>query len=158
MYNPEDDLARYLLGETDAIFGESVINTPIDTTDTAVFIGGYVPFNEIQNELITQQLIVSVSTGTPNPRWLRDEWFINFRTVGRDKSYRQNCQTLINKVVDEFLGKSETKIENRLYLQFTFSELPSFVGFSDDTMPIYSATLYVVVEGLEDEFNRSALN
>lgn len=158
MYSPADDLTKYLLGETDPLSNESVIAQPVDTSDTSVFIGGHVPFDQIQDESITQQLVVSVSTGTPNPRWVRDEWFINFKTLGRDKSYRENCQTLINKVVDEFLGKSETRIGNKLYLQFTFSELPSFVGFSDDTMPIYSATLYVVVEGLEDEFNRSALN
>lgn len=153
MYNPAKELADYFAGLTDPLDSD-VFSNPLDPD--IVLYDGYQEFST-RGVQTTEQVVFNNSTGIPNPKWINDEWFINVMVIGKEKVNKNNCQTLINTVCDELLGKPSIKIKSIKYVHFTLTEMPRFIGFRNDVMPVYSATVKVIAQGLVDEFNRFAL-
>jgi hypothetical protein len=144
------DLREYLGGVTTS--PDSVIQSPIPLKH--IVVGGLQPWLPKYDNL---QVILKEVVGIANPYWLRDTWTIGVQVIGEDRGNYMECESLIGDVIYSLVGSNTLYIEDRAYVQITSNQLPQFVGYLDNSRPVFSATLNFVVEGLTDEYNRKAL-
>lgn len=144
------DMRNYLGGLT--LAPDSVNTDPIDPAH--IVIGMKQQFASRHNGI---QVVLNVAAAIANPKWLRDEYTLSIQVYGQDSTYIQQCEQMIDKAVKSLLGVPTRYINDSAYVQFNSSQLPAFVGYLDNSIPIYSATVSFVVEGLTDETYRKAL-
>lgn len=149
----EKNLIDYLTGETEA--PDSVLE---DKLERSLFvIGAMREFEDMSPLANGLQVVVRLSSGQANPKWLRDLWFVTFQVIGQDRSKYVEAEQLIQEVFNTFLGSDTLYLGDRAYVQFNSQEMPRFAGYFEDSKPLFSTTINFVVEGLEDKHNRKAL-
>lgn len=144
------DLREYLGGIT--LPPDSVITSPFDVNQ--VFLGA---IREFVQGMPDVQVVIREVSGKPNPKWMRDEWIVGVQTLGKDASKYMECENTLGEIVHSLVGSPTVYIGDRAYVQFGSNQLPMFVGYLDNSKPLFSATITFVVEGLEDKYNRKAL-
>lgn len=147
------DLRDYLGGLT--VSPNSVITTPLNAE--AIFVGVMREFDEVPESANGVQLVVREASAIANPKWLRDSWIVSLQVVGANRGKYMACEQLIGEATHSLIGSPTRYIGDRAYVQFTSNQLPQFVGYFDNSKPIFSSTVSFVVEGLTDQYNRKAL-
>lgn len=147
------DLRSYLAGLTTS--PDSVIAAPFNVDQ--IFVGTLREFDEVAASANGVQLVIREGTAQANPKWVRDSWVVSLQVLGVDRSKYMECEQLLGEVAHSLIGSPTLFIGQRAYVQFSSNQLPQFVGYLDNSRPIFSATLSFVVEGLQDEYNRKAL-
>lgn len=150
MYNVDSGLRRYLVGDT--VAPESIITTPYDANQIKL---GSLP--DRFDSGLEVACSIEIINYTPNPKWLRDDVRVGIKTLGADASKYLQSRDLIFNIFNELLGGPNLYIEDSVYFQFTSGNAPTFVGYREDSKPLFSATLDFVVDGKNDLFNRKAL-
>jgi hypothetical protein len=144
------DLREYLGGITNA--PDSVIDVAIPIKH--IVVGGLQQWLPKYDSI---QVILKEISGIANPKWLRDEWTIGVQVIGEDRANYMDCESILGDVIYSLVGSNTIYIADRAYVQITSNQLPQFVGYLDNSRPVFSSTLNFVVEGLTDEYNRKAL-
>lgn len=147
-----DDLRDYLGGLTAA--PDTVIAEAFNPDQ--IVVGGIQEFTPYTNFNGTQVVLQGVN-GAANPKWLRDSWIISIQVIGEDRGKYAECEALLAEIVFSLVGSNTIYIGNRAYVQMSSNQLPQFIGYLDNSQPIFSSTITFVVEGLTDEYNRKAL-
>lgn len=146
-----DDLADYITAYTPD--GDAKMTNPIPYSN--VFIGEKVAFkSDFKGDY---QVVVKLSTGTINPKWARDRWFVVFQVVGKDRSAYLKCQTLIQQIADDLNGKSSFKIRDKVYVHPQINVAPTFIRSTELSEPLFTFTLDVHTDYIEDNGNRKAI-
>lgn len=144
------DLRDYLSGFTTA--PDTVIETPFEGDQ--IITGAMQEFRPSFNGL---QVILKEASGIANPKWLRDSWTVSIQVIGENSAKYSECESLIGDVTFTLVGSNTIYVGNRAFVQMTSNQLPQFVGYLDNSKPLFSSTINFVVEGLTDEYNRKAL-
>ena len=121
-----------------------------------VFVNSLPDFSSLSSN-IDYLVCVKASTGLANPKWLRDEWFVAFQVLGRDRSKSQIAEAKIWEIFNVMIGSPNVEIGDVVYLQFNSSSMPQFMGSLDNSQPLYSTTINFVAEGLKEVGNRQPL-
>ena len=145
------DLRDYLGGITTS--PDSVIATPFDPN--LIVVGNLREFDEVNSNGV--QVILKEASGSANPKWLRDSWTVSIQVAGVDRSTYMQCEQLLGEVTHSLIGSPTLFIGDRAYVQFSSNQLPQFVGYLDNSVPIFSSAISFIVEGMVDEYNRKAL-
>lgn len=148
-----EDLRRYLSGLTTS--PDSVIASMFE--EQHFMLGAMREFQDLGADANGVQVVLKESTGIANSKWLRDEWFISVQAVGQDRGKYKQCEDLIHGVFNSLLGSDTLYLGDRAYVQMNSDDMPRFVGYLENSMPIFTASLNFVVEGLTDIHNREAL-
>lgn len=146
------DLRNYLGGLTSA--PDTVIGTPFEADQ--ILLGALQTFDSNPN-FNGLQVILKEASGIANPKWLRDSWTVSIQVIGENSAKYSECESLIGEVTFALVGSNTIYIGNRAFVQITSNQLPQFVGYLDNSKPLFSSTIDFVVEGLTDEYNRTAL-
>jgi len=144
------DLRKYLGGLT--VPPDSVMAVPFDSS--RVLTGSLQEFREGFDGL---QIVLREASGVANPRWLRDYWTVSIQVIGENRSKYEEAEQLIGEVTFSLVGSDTVYVGDRAFVQFTSNQLPQFIGYLDNSKPLFSSTISFVVEGLKDEYNRKAL-
>lgn len=147
------DLRDYIGGQT--VSPDSVIINPLPVNH--ILVGSSQPFSS-GNNFEGVQIILKEVMGEPNPKWVRDSWIVSVQALGEDRSKFMKCEDLIGSVIFNMVGNGPLYIGDRVYVQMSSNQLPKFVGYLDNSKPMFSATLDFVVEGTKDDYNRKAMN
>lgn len=147
------DLRNYLVGAT--VSPDSVITTPFNQHQ--IFVGTIKGFSEISPSANGLQVLIQEAGGVANPKWVRDSWTVSIQAIGENRTKYMQCEELLRDVIHTLIGSPTRYIGDRAYVQFSSNQLPQFVGYLDNSRPLFSSTIGFVVEGLKDEYNRKAL-
>lgn len=147
------DLRSYLAGLTTN--PDSVIVSSFNKD--RIVVGSIREFNELPTSANGVQVVLREASGIANPKWVRDEWTVSIQVIGENRAKYSECEALIGEVTFTLVGSNTRYIGDRAYVQFGSRQLPQFVGYLDNSKPLFSSTVSFVVEGLSDEYNRQAL-
>lgn len=146
------DLRDYLAGLTTA--PDTVIDDPFNGDQ--IVLGVLQQFDQNPNFNGIQVILKEVN-GVANPKWLRDAWTVSIQVIGENSAKYSECESLIGDITFALVGSNTVYVGNRAYVQLSSSQLPQFVGYLDNSKPLFSSTIDFIVEGLTDEYNRKAL-
>ena len=146
------DLREYLAGTTST--PDTVIDTPFD--GDKIIIGALQRFGPNRG-FDGVQVVLREASGIANPKWLRDSWTVSIQVIGENSTKYKECEELIGAITFSLVGSNTIYIGNRAYVLITSNQLPQFVGYLDNSKPLFSSTIDFIVEGLTDEYNRQAL-
>ena len=140
---PHYDMANYLVTE-------NVIPTGM------IFVNALPDFQVVSAD-IDYMACVKVVNGSANPKWLRDTWVLSFQVLGRTIADSQTAEEKCWDVFNKILGSNNITIDNQVYLQFNSSMMPSFMGYLDNSQPLYACHIELVAEGITAIGNREPL-
>lgn len=147
------DLRDYLVGATSS--PDSVIETPFNINQ--IFVGSIREFSEVSPSANGLQVVLQEAGGIANPKWVRDSWTVSIQAIGENRAKYIECEQLLTGIVHSLIGAPTRYIGDRAYVQLSSDQLPMFVGYLDNSKPLFSSTISFVTEGLKDEYNRKAL-
>lgn len=108
---------------------------------------------------VNQDLVYSLimTAGTSSPRWARDEVFISIRVACKDRSMTAQGRNKIWEVYNALLGRNHFQVGNYVYTQFNSVQIPTFVGYQENSRPLYTCSISLVRESQVVEGNRQPL-
>lgn len=140
---PHYDMANYLVTQ-------NIVPTGM------IFVNALPDFQTVSSN-IDYMACVKVVNGSANPKWLRDMWVLSFQVLGRTKDQSETAEKKTWEIFNKLLGSNNITVSNQIYLQFNSAMMPSFIGYLDNSQPLYSCHIQFVVEGLDDVGNRIPL-
>lgn len=150
MFKADVDLRNYLVGNTSP--PDSVIDVPFNAGQ--FYLGAFPDFTEVnQDVLVRVRLLATV----PNAKWLRDEVSVAFSVMGADRSKYVQTQDLSYSIFNTLLASNRVENDDHVYFQFGANSGPRFVGYQDNSKPLFDSVINLYVDGLEDRFNRKTL-
>lgn len=150
MFKADVDLRNYLVGNTSP--PDSVIDVPF--SQNQVFIGAFPDFTEANEDVLVRIRLISA---VPNTKWLRDEIQLAVSVMGADRSTYVQTQDLIYSIFNTLLASNRVENDDHVYFQFGSTSGPRFVGYQDNSKPLFDSIVTLYVDGLEDRFNRKTL-
>lgn len=95
--------------------------------------------------------------GNSNPRWLRDEIFLSIQVIGKDRNQVGECRNKIWELYNALLGRPTFIKGDYAYLQFNSVNTPTFVGYQENSKPLFTCSISLVRESQVKEGNRDPL-
>lgn len=95
--------------------------------------------------------------GASNPRYTRDNINLVIQVMGSDRSQMDICRNKIYDLYNALLGRSSFEKDNYTYLQFNSTNMPTFVGYQENSKPLFTCSLSLVRESLVSEGNREPI-
>lgn len=95
--------------------------------------------------------------GSSNPRWLRDEVFLSIQVMGKSRSDTEASRNKIWELYNALIGRNTFQVGDYVYTQFNSTTIPTFVGYQDNSKPLYTCSISVVREAQVKEGNREPL-
>lgn len=108
---------------------------------------------------IKQPFVVNiVQTGDAiNPRWARDEYVMSFQVFGADRGQFNPCKQKIWEIFNKFVGRDTFTIGDYSYMQFNSTNAPTFVGYQENSKPLFTCSVSLVRESQVREGNRDPI-
>lgn len=97
------------------------------------------------------------TAGNSNPRYTRDNIFLTIQVMGKDRGQMDICRNKIYDLYNALLGRSSFEKDNYTYLQFNSTNMPTFVGYQENSKPLFTCSLSLVRESLVSEGNREPI-
>jgi len=96
-------------------------------------------------------------SGTSNPRWARDNFLFTFQIMGADRSQMNAVRQKIWEIYNFFVGKPSFVIGDYAYMQFNSINAPTFVGYQENSKPLFTCSVSLVRESQVQEGNRDPI-
>lgn len=140
--------------------------SPVQDIRSTLITEGIVTSSQIYFDFLPDASTVSdtnfVSTviqtgGNSNPRWLRDDIFLTIQVMGKDRSTTEESRNKIWEMYNALVGRPTFQLGNYVYTQFNSVNIPTFVGYQENSKPLYTCSISVVREAQVKEGNRDPL-
>ena len=128
-----EDLASYLLTVFPSKLSQS--NVRFDSAEI---------FNNLPNQN-TQVVFIRISD-VPNAKWARDEVTIAIQVLGKDASKKLEASNLIWDINNHITAMDNLVTGDRTLFQVRCLSQPTFLGFRDNTTPVFTASYNYIVE------------
>lgn len=150
MFRVDVDIINYLVGNT--VAPDSVISVPFNNQQ--IFAGAIPDFSEASQDVLAS---ISLVSNVPNTKWLRDRAVISITTMGRGRGQYVEAETLLYDIFNTLLGSNNIEMDDHILFQFGSSSGPRFMGYQDNSKPVFDATISLYVDGIVDKFNRKTI-
>ncbi len=147
------DLVDYLTGQTTA--PDAVITVPFNVNQ--LLIGNIVEDNRLAPAANGLQVAFKLRISSANAKWMRDDYSIEIISAGNNAGKYLEAEDLLLRIFHTLLGIPSFIVNDKAFVHFNSNSVPRFVGYLDDTRPVFATNMSFVVEGLTDKFNRTAI-
>lgn len=150
MFRADLDIRNYLVGNT--VAPDTVIDIPFQPNQ--FFLGAFPEFTDTQEDVIVR---VKLINNQPNTKWLRDEVVLAISVMGRGRGQYVEAENLIYSIFNTLIASKNIENDDHVYFQFGSNSGPRFVGYQDNSKPLFDSIITLYVDGLVDKFNRKTL-